>query len=78
MFLRSAVELWYMGKREEQIATRVDDSTKRDFRVAAAKRDMDMSELLRQIIEDFLESDANNTAHAEDTEGNLNATKAHN
>ena len=43
--------------RDNQLATRVDDETKRQFRVAAATRDMDMSELLRDIIEDFLEEE---------------------
>jgi antitoxin component of RelBE/YafQ-DinJ toxin-antitoxin module len=51
--------------RDEQLATRVDNDTKRRFRVEAAKRDMDMSELLREIVHDFLEEQ-------EAAEGNSN------
>lgn len=49
-----------MSKRTEQIATRVDEATKKRFRVAAAERDMDMSELLRELVDDFLETEARN------------------
>jgi len=43
--------------REERLATSVDEETKTDFRVEAAKRDMDMSELLRELVHDFLEEE---------------------
>jgi HPt (histidine-containing phosphotransfer) domain-containing protein len=41
--------------RDERIQTSVCEDVKTDFRVEAAKRDMDMSELLRELIHDFLD-----------------------
>jgi len=45
--------------RDEKLATNITEEKKRQFRVEAAKRDMNMSELLREIIDEFLdESDS--------------------
>lgn len=55
--------------RGERIATSLTESEKRDFRVEAAKRDMDMSELLRELVYDFLEEEGHETSR-EATEGN--------
>jgi len=41
--------------RDERIQTSVSENVKTDFRVEAAKRDMDMSELLRELVHDFLD-----------------------
>lgn len=43
---------------EKQVATRVDEETKRRVRVAAAKRDMDMADWLRESIHEKLDRDA--------------------
>lgn len=42
-------------ERSEQLAAKVTPEQKRRFRIEAAKRDMDMSELLRHIVDEFLE-----------------------
>ncbi|WP_135535353.1 ribbon-helix-helix protein, CopG family [Halostella pelagica] len=52
--------------RDKQLSTSVDAETKRDFRVAAAKRDMDMAELLRELVNDYLEE-------GDESEGNRKA-----
>jgi len=49
-------------ERNEQLLTRVDEETKRQFRMQAAARNMDMSELLRKIVGEYLED------HSEDFE----------
>lgn len=54
--------------RDQRIATSVDKETKQQFRVEAAKRDMDMSELLRELVEKHLEE--------KQTEGNRIAVPA--
>lgn len=41
--------------RDQRIATSVDESTKREFRIAAAEQDKDMSELLRELVLEYLE-----------------------
>jgi len=43
--------------KTERLATNVEEETKRHFRVAAAQRDMDMSELLRELVDEFLEEE---------------------
>lgn len=55
-------------ERSERIATSVTPEMKTQFRVEAAKRDMDMSELLRLIIQEWLAEEAG--------EGNVNRTMA--
>ncbi|AUV81226.1 hypothetical protein C2R22_05770 [Salinigranum rubrum] len=42
-------------KRDKRIQTSVTQDVKRDFRVAAAEQDMDMSELLRELIHEYLD-----------------------
>lgn len=44
-----------MDVRDKQLATRVTPEVKTAFRVEAAKRDMDMSDLLRELIHEYLE-----------------------
>jgi len=44
--------------REEKLATNITEEKKRQFRVEAAKRDMNMSEMLRELVDDFLEYDS--------------------
>lgn len=43
-----------MGDKEH-LSARVEADTKTRFRVAAAQRDMDMAELLREVVEDYLD-----------------------
>lgn len=42
--------------RTEQLGTRVDEETKRQFRMQAAVRNMDMAELLRELVDDYLDA----------------------
>ena len=44
--------------RTEQLLTRVDEETKRQFRMQAAAQNMDMSELLRELVDDYLDAAA--------------------
>ena len=41
--------------KDKQLATRVTPEVKTAFRVEAAKRDMDMSDLLRELIHAYLD-----------------------
>lgn len=40
--------------KDKQLATRVTSDVKTAFRVEAAKRDMDMSDLLRELVHSYL------------------------
>jgi hypothetical protein len=57
-------------ERTEKLATSVTPEEKSDFRVAAAERDMDMAELLRELAYDFLEGDGHETSRSERETGN--------
>lgn len=48
-------------KRTEKISTSVTEDEKTRFRVLAAKRDMDMAELLRELVYDELEAEGSET-----------------
>ena len=41
-----------MGAKEERVYASVSEDLKKEIRVEAAKRDMSMSELLREMLED--------------------------
>jgi|GEM_PF-1263390 len=53
-------------KRTERIQTSVTPDVKREFRIAAAENDMEMAELLRELVHDYLDE------RAETDEGNPN------
>jgi hypothetical protein len=57
-------------KRTKKLATSVTPEEKSDFRVEAAKQDMDMAELLRELTYDFLEEEGHETSRSEDGTGN--------
>lgn len=44
-------------ERSERVATNVTPEKKRDFKIAAMRRDMKEAELLREILEDFLDEE---------------------
>ena len=46
-------------ERDERLATNVTTDVKIQFRIAAAERNMRMSELLRDIVHDWLDEHAN-------------------
>lgn len=43
-----------MTKRSERLAASVTDETKQEFQIAAMRRDMKEAELLREIVQEFL------------------------
>lgn len=43
-----------MTNRSERLAASVNEDTKRDFQIAAMRRDMKEAELLRELVADFL------------------------
>lgn len=52
-------------KRSERLQTSVTPDEKTDFRVEAAKRDMDMSQLLRKLVYDHLEETGHETSRGD-------------
>jgi len=68
-YLCNAVQRQFMD-RDEKLATNITPEKKRQFRIEAAKRDMNMSELLREMVDNFLEESADSEA---DDEKNQNA-----
>lgn len=56
-------------ERTEKISTSVTEDEKSRFRVIAAKRDMSMAELLRELVYDELEKE--DGGRTEEPEGNL-------
>jgi len=53
-------------ERTERLSTNVTPEEKRAFRVAAAERDEEMAQLLRELVYEFLEEEGHETT------GNLN------
>lgn len=64
-------------KRSEKLSTSVTPDEQTAFRVAAAERDQQMAELLRDLVYDFLEEEGHETSRQEAQEaGEGNSTQA--
>lgn len=73
------MEHWNMSKRSERVSAQVTEETKKDFKIAAMRREMKEAELLRQLIDEFLDGEEIPQevreyflAEMEDAEGNPN------
>jgi len=77
MFFNSRVDVWNMAE-ESRISAVVDDDTKTEFQIAAMRRDVSEADLLRKVVEDFLDEEdippevREYFAEEGELEGNLN------